>query len=294
MSAPLHAISNTSVPAVEGDGKSDGLGVHGISSKNDGVLGEGVNGVYGRDLSGVGNGVIGFSAGGRGVWGHSTSAIGVLGESVGGHGAQGVSTNDVGVWGESTNHEGVHAVTHSTTTAGLAAYQANADSDQPALYANHAGNRTAAIFVGSVVVSGDLLLSGADYAESFESASTEPIMPGSVVVLDDDGRITACEHPYDVRVAGVVSGAGTFRPGVILDSGRDPATSVQLALMGKVFCRVDGTTDQIRAGDLLTSSGSPGRAMKVTDRSRALGAVVGKALAPCDGLAEIPILIALQ
>ena len=33
-----------------------------------GVLGEGATGVYGRNTIGVGNGVIGYSDAGRGVW----------------------------------------------------------------------------------------------------------------------------------------------------------------------------------------------------------------------------------
>src|SRR4051812_49767368 len=49
-------------------------------------LGEGPTGIYGRNTLGVGSGVIGYSDGGRGVWGHSNhTGSGVLGES-----AQGV------------------------------------------------------------------------------------------------------------------------------------------------------------------------------------------------------------
>jgi hypothetical protein len=45
----------------------------------------------------------------------------------------------------------------------------------------------------------------------------------------------------------------------------------------------------------LTISSTPGRAMKVTDSEKALGTVIGKALAPCkDGTGLIPILVALQ
>jgi hypothetical protein len=48
--------------------------------------------------------------------------------------------------------------------------------------------------------------------------------------------------------------------------------------MGKVYCKVDADLAPIVAGDLLTSSPTPGHAMRVIDRSRAYGAVVGKAL----------------
>jgi hypothetical protein len=51
----------------------------------------------------------------------------------------------------------------------------------------------------------------------------------------------------------------------------------------------------IEVGDLLTTSPTPGHAMKATDPVRAFGAVIGKALrALGDGQGLIPILVALQ
>jgi hypothetical protein len=101
---------------------------------------------------------------------------------------------------------------------------------------------------------------------------------------------------YDAAVAGVVSAAGDFRPGVVLDRGPDVGRPrVTLALVGKVFCRVDASEAPIRPGDLLTTSAVWGHAMKVTDPLRAVGAVLGKALRPLSGgQALIPILVALQ
>ena len=51
-------------------------------------------------------------------------------------------------------------------------------------------------------------------------------------------------------------------------------------LVGKVFCKVDGAID---VGDLLTTSQTPGHAMKATDPQRAFGAVIGKALKSWSG-----------
>ena len=49
------------------------------------------------------------------------------------------------------------------------------------------------------------------------------------------------------------------------------------------------------AADLLTTSASPGHAMKASEPLRAFGAVIGKALRPlAEGQGLIPILIALQ
>jgi hypothetical protein len=48
-------------------------------------------------------------------------------------------------------------------------------------------------------------------------------------------------------------------------------------------------------GDLLTTSPTPGHAMKATDPLRAFGAVLGKALLPLrSGQGLIPVLIAMQ
>ena len=68
-----------------------------------------------------------------------------------------------------------------------------------------------------------------------------------------------------------------------------------IALIGKVYCHVDARCAAIEAGDLLTSSDTPGRAMKVTDRSKATGTVIGKALGSLHaGLGTIPILVGLR
>jgi len=66
-------------------------------------------------------------------------------------------------------------------------------------------------------------------------------------------------------------------------------------LVGKVYCKVDSRYAAIEVGDLLTTSPTPGHAMKALDREQAFGAVIGKALRPlAEGQGLIPILIALQ
>jgi len=144
---------------------------------------------------------------------------------------------------------------------------------------------------------GDITLLNADCAEDFDLAEDEDceVDPGTVMVLDEDGRIRRSSEPYDSRVAGVLSGAGGFQPGLVLD--RRTATNVRrpVALLGKVFCKADAQYGAIRAGDLLTTSPTPGHAMKMTDRGRALGSVLGKALRPIGaGRNLIPILVTLQ
>ena len=148
---------------------------------------------------------------------------------------------------------------------------------------------------GNLTVEGDIQLGGADYAEDFEISNAEGAAPGMVMVLDDLGGVRVSEEAYDRRVAGVISGAGGYRPAVILDRHDTDTDRRPLALMGKVYCRVDANASPIAVGDLLTTSTTRGHAMKAADPARAFGAVIGKALGPLvEGYGLVPILVALQ
>lgn len=59
-----------------------------------------------------------------------------------------------------------------------------------------------------------------------------------------------------------------------------PQNEVPLAVVRIVPCKVTAENGPIRVGDLLLTSSTAGHAMKGADRSRTLGAVVGKALEP--------------
>ncbi len=143
--------------------------------------------------------------------------------------------------------------------------------------------------------SGDILLKNADCAEEFEAADPDGVRPGVVVVFDEGGRVMPCRAAYDGRVAGVVSGAGAYRPGIVLDKRQSGPGRRPVALMGKVCCQVDASYAPVAAGDLLTTSPTIGFAMRASDRERAFGAVVGKALEPlATGRGLVPILVTLQ
>jgi hypothetical protein len=115
------------------------------------------------------------------------------------------------------------------------------------------------------------------------------------MVLNDDGAVSLSQVAYDTRVAGVISGAGSYKPAIVLDKQESSRIRQPIALMGKVYCQADAQFGAIRAGDLLTTSPTPGHAMRIGDPAKAFGAVIGKALRPlADGKALIPILIALQ
>lgn len=150
-------------------------------------------------------------------------------------------------------------------------------------------------FEGDVEVTGDVRLMNADCAEEWDLAPAEEAVPGSVMVLDADGRLEVCTSAYDPKVVGVLSGAGGYRPALVLDRQSEGTGRRNLAVLGKVCCMVDAAYGSISVGDLLTSSPTPAHAMRASDRDRSFGSVIGKALGPLrDGSGCIPILVALQ
>jgi hypothetical protein len=168
-------------------------------------------------------------------------------------------------------------------------------SDTGGIAVQGRGGRLAGLFEGDVEVTGDIRLANADCAEDFTVSGALQVEPGTVMVLDGNGTVTPSAQAFDTRVAGVVSGAGAYRPALVLDRQAGAPHRQPLALMGKEFCKVDASFGAIAAGDLLTSSPTPGHAMKVSDRTEAVGALVGKALGPlASGCGLIPILVTLH
>ena len=157
------------------------------------------------------------------------------------------------------------------------------------------GGRLAGFFEGDVEVTGDIRLGNADCAEDFDIADADHIEPGTVMVLGDEGKLHQSHQPYDKRAAGVISGAGDYKPGIVLDKRQSQHKRQPVALLGKVYCKVDAQYASIEVGDCLTTSATPGHAMKVGEPVQAFGTVIGKALRPLrEGQGLIPILIALQ
>ena len=283
-----------SIEGVRGVSHSAHGGVVGINDwTGDGSPGSGGNGGWFQSLQGEGL---------RG-WSQNPNHGGVVGVNTGGGIAvYGTSENGVGVWGTSTNSEGVHAETKSPVTAAIAAYNLNPNGTGAAIYAKKDGDAgVAGFFEGSVWVSKtltvgvDIVLANADCAEDFDIVCVEQVEPGTVMVIDQDGALRQSDRAYDKRVAGVISGAGNFKPGIVLDEQKSSNNRMPIALMGKVYCKVDAQYGAIEVGDLLTTSSTPGHAMKTDDPLKAFGAVIGKALRSLEeGQGLIPILIALQ
>jgi hypothetical protein len=142
---------------------------------------------------------------------------------------------------------------------------------------------------------GDIILQNGDCAEDFDVSESTQIEPGTVMVLDQEGKLEPSTGAYDKKVAGVISGAGEHKPGIVLGKKQTQDHRVPVALVGKVYCKVDAQYSAIEVGDLLTTSPTPGHAMKASDPLKAFGAVIGKAMRTLEtGQGLIPMLIALQ
>lgn len=139
---------------------------------------------------------------------------------------------------------------------------------------------------------------GGDYAESVDvSGDRTKYEPGDLLVADPaaPGRFLKSAGAYSTLVAGIYS----TKPGLV---GRRQLTDrshmkdeVPMAMTGIVPTKVTAENGPIKVGDLLVTSSKLGYAMKGTDRTQMLGAVVGKALAPLDaGTGTIEVLVTLQ
>jgi hypothetical protein len=158
---------------------------------------------------------------------------------------------------------------------------------------NTADNAYMHFYCSSITIEG-----GADLAEPFKITSGENEVPqGAVVVIDDQnpGHLKVSNQAYDTRVAGVVSGANGIQPGIqmqqqgILDGGKN------VALTGRVYVQADAANGAINPGDLLTTSSTPGHAMKVTNHTQAQGAILGKAMTGLSkGKGLVLVLVTLQ
>lgn len=138
---------------------------------------------------------------------------------------------------------------------------------------------------------------GADLSEEFDILGD--FEPGMVVCIDEHnpGKLIKSTSAYDARVAGVVAGAGGVKPGLIMaqKSKEEVDGKNSVALTGRVYCWVDASFGEIKAGDMLTTSSTPGHAMKASDRDRAHGTIIGKAMQPLkSGKGLILVLVNLQ
>ncbi|MBU0908006.1 MAG: hypothetical protein KKA54_01850 [Proteobacteria bacterium] len=311
-------------PIAVGGAAQDGYGVVGTSTSHyhAGVYAEATRGyglyarhtdpsytapaVYGKN-EGSGIGVLGDSASGTnaGVMGRTTSSTGI---GVRGQGA--ISTN----YGE-LGKNGIGVEAQGSLYAGkflgdvIVYYGANLVAQMDVNdYSLHMYDSTGTQTIeldsdyngnGRVITQELQITGGSDLSEQFDVNSLDfKIQPGMVVSIDPDkpGKLTISSEPYDNKVAGIISGAGGIKTGMMMgQKGTEADGAHPIALTGRVYCYVDTANGPVEPGDLLTTSATPGYAMKVTDHSKAQGAIIGKAMTPLkEGQGLVLALVTLQ
>jgi hypothetical protein len=231
-------------------------------------LGSGVQALF-QDTAGSDNVAVGYEALSKNTVGSGNIAVGVNAGSNLTTGSANIDIGSPGVAGES----GIVRIGDGST-------------------------QTDTYLTGIVHVSVLAVQGGADLAEPFRiSKASQRAVEGDVVVIDDahPGLLTLSDRPYDARVAGVVSGANGVHPGIRIEQLGLNDGGKNVALTGRVYVHADTENGPIKPGDLLTTSSMPGTAMKVTDRSRAQGAILGKAMTRLDeGQGMVLVLVTLQ
>jgi len=158
------------------------------------------------------------------------------------------------------------------------------------------GNFSGNLYAGSCAGTDKLC---SDISETI--ASSSKLEPGDVVVIDTiaNSHIKKSTESYDTKVAGIVSSS----PAIVLKGDQallgnevfDYKDDVPLALAGRVPVKATTENGAIKPGDLLTTSSTPGHAMRCDDKLKCIGAIVGKALEPLDsGQGKITALVTLQ
>jgi len=273
---------------------SNGTGVYSTSNNGPALHGE-VTGSLGWAVRGE---AVGAPGGGGGGYFTATATGGTAVKGIAS--GTGTSIYTRGGWFQSAGSNGYGVYAKATGSSGTAVYAAATGTYGTGLEAH--GQQFAATFFGNVRIydygTYDIVVElgrGLDYAEGFDVSDKAKIGPGTVVIIDPDspGKLTVSTRPYDRKVAGIVAGAKGMGSGVRLGTGQ---FDHDVALAGRVYCNVDATYGAVEPGDLLTTSPTPGYAMKVADHMRAQGAILGKAMEPLPRgkKAQILVLVTLQ
>ncbi len=263
-----------------------GVGVNGPTRGYSGVQGTtNFDGNSDVDINGFEIGLLGVSTGDTvsdnfGVYGYSNN-IGVFGNGVR---LAGKFTGDVEV-----GENGEMTLTGPQLTM-------QASTGERAIVLDADADGVGRIEAGKFEVTG-----GSDLSENFDIApatGSGRIEPGTVVSIDPAsvGQLTVSTEAYDRKVAGIVSGAGGVRTGMVMGQRGSVADGAYpIALTGRVYVKADASGLPIRPGDLLTTSDLPGYAMRVSDHTRAPGATIGKAMTALEtGRGLVLVLVTLQ
>lgn len=179
---------------------------------------------------------------------------------------------------------------------GAAITMYNANGDQTILLdADHVGTNG----VGRVITDELQINGGSDLSEYFNIDKDHgKSQPGMVVSISPDGsgNLQLSSVSYDKTVAGVISGANGVRTGLMMGQESSIAHGdTPVVLAGRAYVLTDATAAPIQPGDLLTTSSTPGHAMKVMEYQKAQGAILGKAMTRLEeGTGYVLVLVNLQ
>jgi len=309
---------------------ANGVGVYGYSGANRTANNEYAPGVYGRSANGMGvYGVSGSSASWMaGVHGENTGGgYGVLGSSSGTSGYGGYftnySTDGVALYASGSGaarDKAALRVNNTETSGGMAAYITNNSNYHNAhfynagsggvLYLQNGGTGSEGTGGGDLItaVNGDendvqfrvetngtvrsdigFYTPAADFAEMLPAA--EGLNPGDVLIIGQDGKLACSTQPFQTSVMGIYSTKPGFVGGQPVDG--DLPDRVPLAIVGVVPVKVSAENGAIHPGDLLTTSSTPGHAMRADHFVG--GAIIGKALGTLEqGTGVVQMLVTLQ
>jgi hypothetical protein len=230
-----------------------------------------------------------YSTEGNGVIGTANATTGWV------NGVYGISHSPEGNGIGGANSAGGNGV-HAFSTSGAALY---AKTETGMIITGVDGNDSVKFSVandGNVYADGSYQSPAADFAEMLPAQ--DGLEPGDVLIIGEDGELTLSTEAYQASVAGVYSTQPGFVGGA---RDKDLTGQVPLAVVGIVPVKVSTENGAIAPGDLLTTSDTPGYAMKadpITLNGISFypsGVLIGKALEPlATGKGVIQLLVMLQ
>ncbi len=283
----LHDNEGGTGPAGYFETDSNVAGAYALHAKVDDVTASGTTAALRAENTGPGYALYASSQGGNALYATTTGeSSGIYCTTQDGEAVYGIAspTNSTEICygglfsgGNSDNSRGVYGTVsgggigvYGYSSGGYGGYFDTGVAAGPALYV-----------VGTASVGVLTVRGGADLAENFEFKNDHAeVKPGMVVMIDEntDGGMTLATGSYNKKVAGVVSGANELAAGMVLGDFEGAKNQHAVALTGRVWTYVDASEKAVEAGDLLTTSETPGYAMPVVDDSKAHGATIGKAM----------------
>jgi hypothetical protein len=287
--APALVVTGTTTIASTGSNRSAlSVGHDGVDGRamDASVIGEG--GIAVRAFS---HGTLGPT---KGVYAYTPSANGqaIYAENPNGVAIQAVGDKGVAVYARSEQAVGLYAYSdHAAAIQAVGNWGTNLIEAQE-VYGASTDMRFRVDRAGNVYTDGSYMTGGADMAELLPAVAG--LEPGDVLAIGLDGDLVRSSAPYQTAVAGVYS----TKPGIVGGAGGAEGSLAEgqapLAILGVVPTKVSAENGAIAPGDLLTTSATPGHAMRAGSTAP-MGTILGKALEPlAQGTGVIRVLVTLH